>query len=108
MTASSESRTPCAYSGKFWERKVELPIFAGDIIHSENCYTFEGLGIPIKLVCGNNDGDRAGLARESSHRSSERPDDFWQIRAAGSDCPVAWRASSFKAPPSCFCISQQA
>ncbi|MBP7071850.1 MAG: hypothetical protein KBA97_12370 [Methanothrix sp.] len=78
------------------EFRVELPIFAGDIIHSENCYTFEGLGIPIKLVYGNNDGDRAGLARESSHRSSERPDDFWQIRAAGSDCPFAWRASSLK------------
>lgn len=52
----------------FWERKVEPTLFTGDIIHSDNCYAFQGLVIPIKLVCGNNDGDRDGPAREFSCR----------------------------------------
>lgn len=37
-----------------------------DKIGSGNCYVFQDLGIPIKLVCGNNDGDRHGLARNFS------------------------------------------
>lgn len=48
----------------FSERKVDLILFAGDMIGSGNCYAFQDLGIPIKLVYGNNDGDRDGLAQK--------------------------------------------
>jgi len=50
--------------GVLSKRGVEMALFAGDMIGSGNCYTFEGFGVPMKLVYGNNDGDRVGLARE--------------------------------------------
>jgi predicted phosphodiesterase len=34
----------------FKERKIDLLLFAGDMIGSGNCYVFEGLGVPIKLL----------------------------------------------------------
>jgi len=49
----------------FSSRGVFMILFAGDMIGSGNCYTFEGLNIPIKLVYGNNDGDRVGRPRNS-------------------------------------------
>jgi uncharacterized protein len=67
----------------FSERQVELILFAGDMIGSGNCYTFEGLGIPIKLVFGNNDGDRVGLAREFARVGGEYLGDFGEVEADG-------------------------
>ncbi len=52
----------------FSERGVDLTLFFGDMIVSGNCYAFQGFSMPIKLVYGNNDGDRDGLAREFSCR----------------------------------------
>ena len=45
----------------FSKKGVSMVLFAGDMIGSGNCYAFENLGIPLKLVYGNNDGDRVGL-----------------------------------------------
>lgn len=67
----------------FSERRVELILFAGDMIGSGNCYTFEGLGIPIKLVYGNNDGDRVGLAREFARFGGEYLGDFGELEVDG-------------------------
>lgn len=67
----------------FSEQKVDLILFAGDMIGSGNCYVFEGLGIPIKLVYGNNDGDRAGLALEFARIGGEYLGDFGEIEADG-------------------------
>ncbi len=58
-------------------------LHAGDMIGSGNCYAFEGLGIPIKLVFGNNDGDRMGLAREFGRLGGEYLGDFGEIEADG-------------------------
>ena len=65
----------------FLSKRVDLVLFAGDMIGSGNCYTFEGFGIPIKLVFGNNDGDRVGLAREFAHVGGEYLGDFGEIEA---------------------------
>ena len=67
----------------FKERKIELLLFAGDMIGSGNCYTFEGFGIPMKLVYGNNDGDRVGLFREFARLGGEYLGDFGEIEAGG-------------------------
>jgi len=67
----------------FLSKKVDLVLFAGDMIGSGNCYTFEGFGIPIKLVFGNNDGDRVGLAREFARVGGEYLGDFGEIEAGG-------------------------
>lgn len=67
----------------FSSKKVDLVLFAGDMIGSGNCYTFEGFGIPIKLVFGNNDGDRVGLAREFARVGGEYLGDFGEIEADG-------------------------
>jgi len=67
----------------FLSKKVDLILFAGDMIGSGNCYTFEGFGIPIKLVFGNNDGDRVGLAREFARVGGEYLGDFGEIEAGG-------------------------
>jgi hypothetical protein len=57
----------------FSERGVDLTLFAGDMIGSGNCYTFEGLGISVRLVYGNNDVDRAGLASEFTRPGGNYP-----------------------------------
>jgi len=67
----------------FSERRMDLILFAGDMIGSGNCYAFEELGIPVKLVYGNNDGDRAGLAKEFASRGGEYLGDFGEIEAGG-------------------------
>ena len=67
----------------FSQRRVDLILFAGDMIGSGNCYTFEGLGIPVKLVYGNNDADRAGLANEFARMGGEYLGDFGEIEAGG-------------------------
>lgn len=67
----------------FLERDVELILHAGDMIGSGNCYTFKGCGVPIKLVYGNNDGDREGLMREFQRVGGEYLGDFGEIDADG-------------------------
>jgi putative phosphoesterase len=67
----------------FSQRRVDLILFAGDMIGSGNCYTFEGLGIAVKLVYGNNDADRAGLAKEFARMGGEYLGDFGEIEAGG-------------------------
>lgn len=67
----------------FSKRDVELILHAGDMIGSGNCYTFEGCGMPIKLVYGNNDGDRVGLKRDFERVGGEYLGDFGEIEAAG-------------------------
>jgi putative phosphoesterase len=65
----------------FSQRRVELVLHAGDMIGSGNCYAFEGLGVPLKLVYGNNDGDRAGLQHEFERVGGEYLGDFGEIEA---------------------------
>lgn len=67
----------------FSQRSASLVLFAGDMIGSGNCYTFEDFGIPVKLVYGNNDGDRVGLAREFARVGGEYLGDFGEIEADG-------------------------
>lgn len=67
----------------FAQRDVELILHAGDMIGSGNCYIFEGCGVPIKLVYGNNDGDREGLMREFQRVGGEYLSDFGEIEAGG-------------------------
>jgi putative phosphoesterase len=67
----------------FSQKGVSMVLFAGDMIGSGNCYTFEGFGIPIKLVYGNNDGDRVGLFREFARLGGEYLGDFGEVEADG-------------------------
>ncbi|MBP7067146.1 MAG: metallophosphoesterase [Methanothrix sp.] len=67
----------------FSSRGVFMILFAGDMIGSGNCYTFEGLNIPIKLVYGNNDGDRVGLAKEFARVGGEYLGDFGEVEVDG-------------------------
>jgi putative phosphoesterase len=69
--------------GAFSKRDVELILHAGDMIGSGNCYAFEGCGVPIKLVYGNNDGDREGLMHEFQRVGGEYLGDFGEIEAGG-------------------------
>jgi hypothetical protein len=62
---------------------VELILHAGDMIGSGNCYTFEASSAPVKLVYGNNDGDRVGLKRDFERVGGEYLGDFGEIEAAG-------------------------
>jgi putative phosphoesterase len=67
----------------FSSKGVQLVLFAGDMIGSGNCYTFEGFGIPVKLVFGNNDGDRVGLQRDFGRVGGEYLGDFGEVEADG-------------------------
>ncbi len=67
----------------FSQKGVKLVLFAGDMIGSGNCYTFEGFGIDVKLVFGNNDGDRLGLKRDFAHVGGEFLGDFGEVEADG-------------------------
>jgi putative phosphoesterase len=67
----------------FSQRDVELILHAGDMIGSGNCYTFEGCNVPVKLVYGNNDGDRVGLKRDFERVGGEYLGDFGEIEAGG-------------------------
>ncbi len=67
----------------FSDRAVELVLHAGDLIGSGNCYIFEGCNMNIKLVYGNNDGDRVGLMKEFKRVGGEYLGDFGEIEADG-------------------------
>jgi putative phosphoesterase len=67
----------------FRERGVKLVMHAGDMIGSGNCYTFEGCNMDVKLVYGNNDGDRVGLMKEFKRVGGEYLGDFGEIDADG-------------------------
>ena len=67
----------------FRERRVQLILHAGDMIGSGNCYSFEGIAVPLKLVFGNNDGDRVGLVRDFAGVGGEYLGDFGEIDADG-------------------------
>ncbi len=64
----------------FIQKGVQLILHAGDMIGSGNCYIFEECGLPIKLVYGNNDGDRVGLWREFKRVGGEYLGDFGEFR----------------------------
>ena len=63
----------------FEERGAELMFHAGDVIAPGMCYAFEGCKIELKLVYGNNDGDRVGLKRDFAKVGAEFLDDFGEI-----------------------------
>jgi putative phosphoesterase len=67
----------------FSKKEVKLILFAGDMVGSGNCYAFENLGIPVKLVYGNNDGDRVGLQRDFERVGCEYLGDFGEIEEDG-------------------------
>ncbi len=68
---------------EFSKRGIKLVLHAGDMIGSGNCYVFEGCGMDVKLVYGNNDGDREGLAKEFRRVGGEYLGDFGEIEADG-------------------------
>jgi putative phosphoesterase len=67
----------------FSQKGVSMVLFAGDMVGSGNCYAFENLGIPLKLVYGNNDGDRVGLQRDFAFVGGEYLGDFGEIEVDG-------------------------
>lgn len=67
----------------FKEREAEMVLHAGDMIGSGNCYAFKGSGMDIRLVYGNNDGDREGLMREFVRVGGQYLGDFGEIEADG-------------------------
>ncbi len=67
----------------FSQKGVKLVLFAGDMIGSGNCYTFEDCGMDVKLVFGNNDGDRIGLQRDFARVGGEYLGDFGEMHADG-------------------------
>ncbi len=67
----------------FSERKVELLLHAGDMIGSGNAYLFANCGMKIKLVYGNNDGDRVGLSRYFERYGGEYLGDFGELEVEG-------------------------
>ena len=67
----------------FKDRGAKMVLHAGDMIGSGNCYTFEGCGMAVKLVYGNNDGDRVGLLRDFRRVGGEYLGDFGEIDLDG-------------------------
>lgn len=67
----------------FKERNVDMILHAGDVIAPGMCYAFEGWEGELKLVYGNNDGDRTGLKRDFGRVGGEFLDDFGEIEADG-------------------------
>jgi uncharacterized protein len=67
----------------FSKRGIKLVLHAGDMIGSGNCYTFEGCGMEIKLVYGNNDGDREGLMKNFASVGGQYLGDFGEVEAGG-------------------------
>jgi len=70
-------------AGIFQERGVKLVLHAGDMVSSGMCYAFENSGIDIKLVYGNNDGDRVGIKRDFESVGGEVLGDFGELEADG-------------------------
>ncbi|ABK15358.1 MAG: metallophosphoesterase [Methanothrix sp.] len=69
--------------GVFSKRDVKLVLHAGDVIGSGNAYLFDGYGIPVRLVYGNNDGDRVGLSRYFERFGGEYLGDFGELEVDG-------------------------
>jgi hypothetical protein len=69
--------------GVFSKRDVKLVLHAGDVIGSGNAYLFDGYGIPVRLVYGNNDGDRVGLSRYFERFWGEYLGDFGELEVDG-------------------------
>ena len=67
----------------FRDRRAKMVLHAGDMIGSGNCYSFDGCGMDVKLVYGNNDGDRVGLMRDFGRVGCEYLGDFGEIEADG-------------------------
>ena len=67
----------------FEQRGVEMMLHAGDVIAPGMCYAFEGTEMALKLVYGNNDGDRVGLKRDFARVGAEFLDDFGEIEVDG-------------------------
>ena len=67
----------------FKKRNVEMILHAGDVIAPGMCYAFEGWTGELKLVYGNNDGDRTGLKRDFGRVGGEFLEDFGEVEADG-------------------------
>lgn len=67
----------------FSRRHVQMVMHAGDMVGSGNCYIFESYGMKLKLVYGNNDGDRVGLKRDFERAGGEYLGDFGEIDIEG-------------------------
>ncbi|HOT08073.1 MAG TPA: metallophosphoesterase [Methanotrichaceae archaeon] len=67
----------------FERREAEMVLHAGDIISPGMCYAFEGRGMDIRLVFGNNDGDRLGLMRDFQAVGCRILGDFGEVEADG-------------------------
>ncbi len=67
----------------FQDRDVELILHAGDMTASGMCYAFQGIDSKIKLVFGNNDGDRFSLIRDFQGVGGEYLGDFGEVEADG-------------------------
>ena len=67
----------------FKKRNVEMILHAGDVIAPGMCYAFEGWAGELKLVYGNNDGDRTGLKRDFGRVGGEFLEDFGEVEVDG-------------------------
>ena len=67
--------------GIFSDRSVKLVLHAGDMIGAGNCYALYGCGMEVKLVFGNNDGDRAALIRDFAPAGGQYLGDFGEVDA---------------------------
>ena len=76
----------------FRSKGAKMVLHAGDMVGSGNCYAFQGCGMDVKLVYGNNDGDRVVLARDFARVGGEYLGDFGVVE------PMASRSPSFTAP----------
>jgi len=67
----------------FRRRGVEMILHAGDVVAPGMCYAFEGWAGKLKLVYGNNDGDRTGLKRDFGRVGGVFLEDFGEVEADG-------------------------
>jgi putative phosphoesterase len=67
----------------FQARGVELILHAGDIIAPGMCYAFQGCRAQVKIVFGNNDGDRIGIKRDFQMVGAECLEDFGELEIDG-------------------------
>ncbi len=67
----------------FRSKGAKMVLHAGDMVGSGNCYAFQGCGMDVKLVYGNNDGDRVVLARDFARVGGEYLGDFGVVEAGG-------------------------
>lgn len=61
------------------EHEVEMILHAGDVIAPGMSFAFEGCGAELKLVFGNNDGDRHTLESNFARVGGEFLGDFGEI-----------------------------